>query len=110
MRDPEYTREKLQFLVPGIDGNAFNAAFQGAARPKLVHEFDRKPSEAPGHAGARFLRAEHRKRVRRRVKRIAAAIAILGAALLAARLLTVRSATRGTVSADVSSATSGAKS
>jgi hypothetical protein len=109
VRDPEYTREKLQFLVPGIDGNTFDAAFRGAAQPKLIHEFSGRLAEAPGSAGARFLRAEHRKRMRRRVKRVAAAIAILGAALLAARLLSVRSANRGTVSADVSSTASAAR-
>jgi hypothetical protein len=110
VRDPEYTRGKLLFLASAIDANAFNAAFQKVARPKLVHEFDGKPAETPGNAGSRFLRAEHRKRIRRRVKRVAAAIAILGAALLAARLLTVRSATRGPVSADVSATAAGARS
>jgi hypothetical protein len=108
VRDPEYTFSKLRFLAPEIDGSAFHAAFQKVARPKLVHEFAGAPAESPGQAGAKFLRAEHRKRVRRRVKRVAAAIAILGAALLAARLLAVRSATRGSVSAAVSPATTGA--
>jgi hypothetical protein len=109
VRDPEYTRAKLQFLMPGVDRNAFDAAFQSAAQPKLVHEFDSKPAEAPGHAGARFLMAEHRKRIRRRVKRVAAAIVILGAALLAAHLLNVRSASRAPVSSDVSPAASGTR-
>ena len=110
VRDPVYTRAKLQFLAPGVDGSTFDAAFQKVARPKLVHEFDGTPVESPGRAGSRFLKAEHRKRIRRRVKRVATAIAILGAALLAARLLTVRSATRGPVSAVVSQAPSGSRS
>jgi hypothetical protein len=110
VRDPVYTRAKLQFLAPGVDGSTFDAAFQKVARPKLVHEFDGTPVESPGRAGSRFLKAEHRKRIRRRVKRVATAIAILGAALLAARLLTVRLATRGPVSAVVSQAPSGSRS
>jgi hypothetical protein len=39
VRDPEYTYGKLSFLLGGIRRETFQAAFERAAKPSLVHTF-----------------------------------------------------------------------